>query len=249
MKYSVEDAKKMMIEGTVEVQGKVQVKNAAQLENLLNLAHSSFDSKNYAQAEEFCNQVISMDALNYDAWKLKGESINYQINNENPRILEVFNCIMTSYKILGDEEKNEHKDEILSSLKTCFEGEVKFWLEQFEANRPTNESFHKAISSYEDSHQKMEQAFSEFGLNESKDEYLKNFDNYFILEANGICVSAWKTTVGYNYYRDDFNNLGSRWVDNSGWVKPNSDEFRPTRQIWNTFLNEVELLVNMLEYL
>ena len=37
-KYSVEEAKKMM----VEVGGAVEVKNAAQLENLLNLANISF---------------------------------------------------------------------------------------------------------------------------------------------------------------------------------------------------------------
>lgn len=55
-KYSVEEAKKMM----VEVEGAVQVQNAAQLENLLNMAQSSFDSKNYAKAEEFCNQVIAV---------------------------------------------------------------------------------------------------------------------------------------------------------------------------------------------
>lgn len=86
-KYSVEEAKKMM----VEVDGTVEVKNAAQLENLLNLANSSFESENYAQAEEFCNQVIAMDDKNYEAWKLKGEAINYQINSKNQRILEVYN--------------------------------------------------------------------------------------------------------------------------------------------------------------
>ena len=133
-KYSVEEAKKMM----VEVGGAVEVKNAAQLENLLNLANSSFESKNYAQAEEFCNQVIAMDDKNYEAWKLKGEAINYQINSKNQRILEVYNCIMTSYRVLPDEEKAIKKYEIISSLKTCFEGEVDFWLKQFEAGRPTN---------------------------------------------------------------------------------------------------------------
>ena len=98
-KYSVEEAKKMM----VEVGGAVEVKNAAQLENLLNLANSSFESKNYAQAEEFCNQVIAMDDKNYEAWKLKGEAINYQINAKNQRISEVYNCIMTSYRVLSYE--------------------------------------------------------------------------------------------------------------------------------------------------
>ena len=85
-KYSIEEAKKMM----GDVSSTVAVKNAAQLENLLNLAQSSFDSKNYAQAEEFCNQVIAMDGTNYEAWKLKGEAINYQINAKNLRSLQLY---------------------------------------------------------------------------------------------------------------------------------------------------------------
>ena len=81
-KYFVEEAKKMM----VEVEGAVTVQNAAQLDNLLKLAHSSFESKNYEKAEDFCNQVLAMDDKNFDAWKLKGEAINYQINSNNQRI-------------------------------------------------------------------------------------------------------------------------------------------------------------------
>lgn len=68
-KYSVEEAKKMMIEGTVEVQGTVKVENVAQIDSLLKLANSSFDSRNYAQAENFCNQIIAIDDKNYEAWK------------------------------------------------------------------------------------------------------------------------------------------------------------------------------------
>ena len=55
-------------------------KDVPQFENLLNLARSSFNSENYAQAEEFCNQVIAINSANYEAWKLKGEAINFQIN-------------------------------------------------------------------------------------------------------------------------------------------------------------------------
>lgn len=147
-KYSVEEARKMM--GGVS-STPVEVKNAAQLENLLNLAKSSFTSKNYAQAENFCNQVIAMDDKNYDAWKLKGEAINFQINSTNQRILEVYNCIMTSYRILSDEEKEVKKYEIIASLKMCFEGEVEFWLERFEADRPTDAALARVKESYEDS--------------------------------------------------------------------------------------------------
>lgn len=250
-KYTVEEAKKMMVEGTVEVQGNVQVQNAAQLENLLKLAHSSFDSKNYAQAEEFCNQVIAMDDQNYDAWKLKGEAINYQINANNQRILEVYNCIMTSYRVLNDEQKEEKKHEILSSLKDCFEGEVDFWLKQFEAKRPSESTLTRAKNAYVDSYNKMAAAFDELGLNESKQEYLTNFDNFFIKKANSICVSAWKSTVAYNYYRDDLDNLGSGWGLGNSWsnlVTTNTDSYRPTKQIWQTFIEEGGKLIELLQY-
>lgn len=244
-KYSVEEAKKMM----VEVGGAVEVKNAAQLENLLNLANSSFESKNYAQAEEFCNQVIAMDDKNYEAWKLKGEAINYQINAKNQRILEVYNCIMTSYRVLPDEEKSIKKYEIISSLKTCFEGEVDFWLKQFEAGRPTKAALTRAKNAYIDAYNKMKAAFEELGLEESKEGYLTNFDNFFVGKCNAICNDAWKSTVGYNYYRDymgqgkdPFGRTDQRWVI------ANTDLYRPSKHIWDTFLEEADNLISLLQF-
>ena len=244
-KYSVEEAKKMM----VEVEGSVQVQNAAQLENLLNMAQSSFDSKNYAKAEEFCNQVIAMDDKNYAAWKLKGEAINYQISATNQRILEVYNCIMTSYRVLDDEGKAEKKYEVIASLRTCFEGEVDFWLKQFEANRPTSAALARAKNAYVDAYNKMKAAFEELGLEESKEGYLTNFDNFFIGKCNAICNSAWKTTVGYNYYRDYMG----RGVDPFGrsdqrWIIKDTDLYRPTKKIWDTFLEEADNLIALLQF-
>lgn len=133
-KYSVEEARKMMGEVSSTP---VEVKNAAQLENLLNLAKSSFESQNYEQAESFCNQVIAMDDKNYEAWKLKGEAVNYRTTAVNDRILEAHNCIMTAFNLLSEEEKEIKKYDILPSLKNCHESDVYFWLKQFEENRPT----------------------------------------------------------------------------------------------------------------
>ena len=225
------------------------VKNTVQLESLLNLAHSSFDSKNYAQAEEFCNQVIAMDATNYDAWKLKGEAINFQINANNQRILEVYNCIMTSYRVLDDEQKDEHKYDILSSLKDCFEGEVDFWLKQFEAQRPTNAALLRAKNAYVDAYNKMAAAFDELGLENSKNGYLINFDNFFVGKCNAICNDAWKSTVGYNYYRDYMG----KGIDPFGrsdkrWVIANTDLYRPSKHIWDTFLEEADNLISLLQF-
>ena len=250
-KYSVEEAKKMMIEGTVDVQGSVNVQNAAQLENLLKLAHSSFDSKNYAQAEEFCNQVIAMDDKNYDAWKLKGMAINYQISSKKQRILEVYNCIMTSYRVLDDQQKLTKRVEIITLLQECFEGEIDFWLKQFEANRPTDASLTRAKNAYIDSYNKMAAAFDELELSALKKQYLTNLENFFVKKANSICVSAWSSTVAYNYYREDLATLGSKWGTGNAWsrlVTTDTDSYRPLKKTWQTFIEEGDNLIELLKF-
>ena len=244
-KYSVEDAKKMM----VEVEGAVTVQNAAQLDNLMNLAHSSFDSKNYAKAEDFCNQVIAMDDQSYEAWKLKGEAINYQISATNPRIDEVINCILTSYRVLDDEGKDLHRDEIVKSIRICLEGEVEFWVDQIEKGRPTAATMAKASSSFFDSKLKMITSFAELGItSEEKDEYTSSFDNAFINACSATANRAWKSTVGYNYYRDYFDSLGARWVvKNFHNIDFRTDEYRPGKKIWETFISETDNLVQLLQ--
>lgn len=244
-KYSVEEAKKMML----EIGGTVSIKNAAQLESLLNLAHSSFDSNNFVQAEEFCNQVIAMDARNYDAWKLKGEAINLQITAENPRILEAYNCIMTSFRVLDEEQKEEKKAEILSALKECLEGEVEFWLKQFEAQRPTNSALEQVKASYVDAYNKMGAAFDELDLVDFKESYLINFDNFFIGKCNAICNDAWNSTVGYNYYRDYMGmGMDPFGRKDKAWVIEDTDLYRPTKAIWDTFLEEADNLIYLLQF-
>lgn len=249
-KYSVEEARKMMGEVSSTP---VEVKNAAQLENLLNLAKSSFTSKNYAQAENFCNQVIAMDDKNYEAWKLKGEAVNYQTTAVNDRILEAHNCIMTAFNLLSEEEKEIKKYDILASLKNCYESEVYFWLKQFEENRPTlagvTASVTKIIDVFLTSRTKMTFAFIELGLNDSKDEYLTNFDNSFISNCITVCNNSWSTTVAYNYYREYMGKgIDPFGRSDQSWVIKNTDLYRPTKPIWDTFLEESTCLTLLLGY-
>lgn len=248
-KYSLEEAKKMMSESGDAETGKVEVKNAAQLDNLMSLARSSFDSQNYAQAEAFCNQIIAMDDQNHEAWKLKGEAINYQIGTNNQRILEVYNCLMTSYRVLNAEQQEEKKYGILDTLKTCLEGEVGFWLQQFEAQRPTDAALLRVKNSYYDSRTKITNAFDEMGFSDSKEAYLINFDNFFVGKCNAICNSAWKSTVAYNYYRD-YMGKGQDPFGRSDmrWVIEDTDLYRPTKHIWDTFITETDNLISLLQF-
>lgn len=64
MKYSVEEAKKMMIEGTVEVQGTVKVDSSDEIENFLIRAKQFEAEYQTEKALEYYNKVLDIDANN-----------------------------------------------------------------------------------------------------------------------------------------------------------------------------------------
>src|SRR5574344_601373 len=57
MKYSLEEAKKMMIEGTVDVQGTVKVDNTAFVERYLQNAHRALMKEDWEEVEKYYNLV------------------------------------------------------------------------------------------------------------------------------------------------------------------------------------------------
>jgi hypothetical protein len=73
-KYSTEQAKKMMIEGTVEVAGTVQVDRANETANLITLAESSLASGNPSNAFDYANRALEIDVDNSQAWACKAKA-------------------------------------------------------------------------------------------------------------------------------------------------------------------------------
>ena len=64
MKYSVEEAKKMMIEGTVDVQGTVKVDNSAFVEKYLANARRAKQKEDWEEAEKYYTMVEQNDPQN-----------------------------------------------------------------------------------------------------------------------------------------------------------------------------------------
>lgn len=251
IKYTVEEARKMMIEGTVEVEGTVKVVNAAQVNNLLNMAHSAFVSKNYAKAEEFCDQAIAMEDKNDDAWVLKGRAIFHQINKDNPRILEVNNCFMNAFHSLDDSlddsEQGKKVENITQQLTNCLEGNLLYWINQFEAGRPSKTAAKKIMTSYYDTRDMVQKDYKEFGMD--ADAYLRFFDEWLLIHCNAICESAWKTTVAYNYFRKDLDSYGASWNRDANQREYISrDVYRPTETIRATFMDETLYLIFLLMF-
>lgn len=114
-KYSVEEAKKMMIEGTVEVQGTVKIDHSDKIDNYYALAENAYDSHNFQEAETYCNKIIELDASNYQAWFLKGKTVGWQSTLKNVRIEE---CIMCFSKALQLVPENFEDEDIKNTLKS-----------------------------------------------------------------------------------------------------------------------------------
>lgn len=67
-KYSVEEAKKMMIEGTVEIKGAVQVDKNNEIDALLKRVFMFLEEEKWKEADEYCEKVLDIDPENPEAY-------------------------------------------------------------------------------------------------------------------------------------------------------------------------------------
>ncbi len=100
-KYSVEEAKKMMVEGTVRVD------NSHLIQNYLEMAERAYQSSNNAEVENYCNKIIEIDPNNYQALMFKGKAAGWQSTLQNNRFAEAINCFSSAISNAPDEEKDD----------------------------------------------------------------------------------------------------------------------------------------------
>ena len=66
-KYTVEEAKKMMVEGTVDVKGTVKVDTSDELKNLYEIARRAKESNNSANAAKYYDMILVKDPNSWEA--------------------------------------------------------------------------------------------------------------------------------------------------------------------------------------
>jgi len=111
-KYSVEEAKKMMIEGTVDVSGStVRIDNSASAQNYLMMAESAYSAKNNAEAEMYCNKVIEIEPKNHSAWFLKGKAAGWQSSLAKLRVEESVQCFSKAIDYAPSDKVESYKQQ------------------------------------------------------------------------------------------------------------------------------------------
>ena len=121
MKYSVEEAKKMMIEGTVDVQGTVKVDNSAFVERYLQNARRAKQKEDWPETEKYYNMVEQNDPTNIEAIfystfaRVKQALLEAETRDKRQ---SVFNILEKSVSVIDDNYDNSKvaHEEILSEI-------------------------------------------------------------------------------------------------------------------------------------
>ena len=120
MKYSVEEAKRMMIEGTVDVQGTVKVDNSAFVEKYLANARRAYEKEDWEEVEKYYNMVEqnapnNMEAVFFSAF---GKAMLSMTDDDYYKRRQKFNVLINSISVINDyfEVTNEDKPMVLNKI-------------------------------------------------------------------------------------------------------------------------------------
>lgn len=105
IKYSPEEAKKMMI----EVQGTVQIDRSGEIENMLKNADATFQEGNYNAAHDLYSQVLNFNPDNTQAILYRGLSIGWQTTTKMDHTNESCIAAMRAMKIKLEQVRDSKK--------------------------------------------------------------------------------------------------------------------------------------------
>ena len=133
-KYSVDEARKMMI----EVDGVVQVDNSHLVGNYLSMAQNAYDAGNKQEAEAYCNKIIEVEPNNYRAWALKGKAAGWASTIQSLRFSEAVSGFSNALKYCPVELKENLTKEYEKEIMDLSHSLIKLRCDRF-SNSP-NES-------------------------------------------------------------------------------------------------------------
>lgn len=124
-KYTVEEAKRMMIEGTVDVQGTVKVDNTAFVEKYLANARRALSKDDWEEVEKYYNMVEqnaphNMEALFFSSF---GKAMLSLTDSEYFKRDQKFEVLKKSISVINDyfEESTEDKEKVLRQISDAIE--------------------------------------------------------------------------------------------------------------------------------
>lgn len=116
-KYSAEDAKKMMIEGTVKID------DSSELSNLYQLAATAKDRKDYKQAAKFYNEILIKNPNSWEAnyYSVYAEAMDSKVGEIPNEITRISNNIPAVFSLINKSNySSEEKICIIQEIGNSF---------------------------------------------------------------------------------------------------------------------------------
>lgn len=108
-KYSVEEAKKMMVEGTVDVKGTVKVDTSDELKNLYEIARRAKETENNENAAKYYDMILVKDPGSWEAnyYVVYFKSMGCKIAEIWSAANDMANCQASIIKLIKENETDE----------------------------------------------------------------------------------------------------------------------------------------------
>lgn len=196
-KYSVAEAKKMMIDGTVKVTGSVKVDVSEKVQNLYVLARRAKNEDNVDLAIKYYEMITMEDPNDWEAlfyfnyFKAKGTTLgdmNYSLADLKKSLDSVFDLIDKSEK--SAEEKWEIAEEIILKINILCHSFISWAKSHYKKFSQLSESklnLRERSYAIADLQKKMADLLERYFANQSKKEraaYLKSYvKNYLLLDS------------------------------------------------------------------
>lgn len=196
-KYSVAEAKQMMIDGTVKVTGSVKVDVSEKVQNLYVLARRAKNEDNVDLAIKYYEMITMEDPNDWEAlfyfnyFKAKGTTLgdmNYSLADLKKSLDSVFDLIDKSEK--SAEEKWEIAEEIILKINILcrsFSSWAKSHYKKFSQLSESKLNLRERSYAIADLQKKMADLLERYFANQSKKEraaYLKSYvKNYLLLDS------------------------------------------------------------------
>lgn len=140
MKYSIEDAKKMMIEGSVDVSGStVKVDNSAFVERYLQNARRAKEKTDWEEVEKYYNMVEQNDPKNIEAvfYSAYGKAMLSLTESDKFKREQKFNVFGKSISVIDDYYDVSKSDELEVTIKNMSSDLISMTLTNFVYNVTT----------------------------------------------------------------------------------------------------------------
>lgn len=149
-KYSVEEARKMMVEGTVDTKGTFSTNVSSELDNLYEIARRAKDTNNSENAAKYYDMVLVKDPKSWEAnfYVVYYQSMSCKIGEIASAATNVTNCLQTVLTLIKQnisEYSDQHRiieeitDRTISLGTMLFNASINHYNQFASANGTANE--------------------------------------------------------------------------------------------------------------